>query len=73
LEVDRVLFASLLRQALIALGDGERVLLLAVAGTIGVGEEGRWRRRKEFCFLERLDVREVHIAAVWRARGIPLP
>jgi hypothetical protein len=50
LDVARVLFAPLLHQALIALGDGEPALLLAVAGTIGVGEEGR-RRREEIRFL----------------------
>jgi hypothetical protein len=53
-----MLFAPLLHQALIVLGDGEPVLLLAVAGTIGVGEEGlrhpgekakrgRWRVEKK--------------------------
>jgi hypothetical protein len=55
-------FAPLLHQELIALSDGEPALLLAVAGMIGVGEVGR-RRREEFRFLERLDVRECHVAA----------
>jgi hypothetical protein len=34
-----VLFAPLLHQALIVLDDGEPELLLAVAGTVIVGEE----------------------------------
>jgi hypothetical protein len=51
----------LLHQALIALGDGEPALLPAVTGTISVGAEGWWR--EELRFLERLDVREVYVAA----------
>jgi hypothetical protein len=44
------------------LGDGEQALLLAVAGTISVGEKGQ-QRREELRFLEGLDVREVHVMA----------
>jgi hypothetical protein len=36
-----VLFAPLLHQVLITLGDGEPALLLAVAGTVVLGEEAR--------------------------------
>jgi hypothetical protein len=63
-----MLFVPLLHQALIVLGDGELALLLAVAGTMGVGEDGR-RRHKKFRFLERLDVQEVYAMA--RATEVP--
>jgi hypothetical protein len=41
LDVTRVLFAPLLPQALIALGNGEPALLLAVAGTVVVSSVRR--------------------------------
>jgi hypothetical protein len=61
LDIARELLPPLLHHALVALGDGEPALRLAVAVTVLVVDEAR-RGREELYLREGLHFREVEVA-----------